>query len=248
MTEVPEHLLRRSRERREALGLSKSGASPTDAAPTEGESGSSTAVEPAAQPPAAQRPAVPAPPPVPVAPAPKPDPPHVVAAKQRKKIPWWAMPVLAALPVWAGLYAFTLEPPPTNELDPLAMGEQLFDANCASCHGASGEGGAGPAFRDGAVTETWPAFRDHLHWVMLGDEGWPFDAYGAQRKPRTSGMPAFESQLTPQELVLVVRYEREELGGEAPEEELVTLSETAAEGGDVEQEIGEPTPQTPEGS
>src|SRR3954453_4545646 len=89
MTEVPEHLLARSRARREAAGLatpSESGATPAPSAASE-----STAVEPAAA--ATPAPATAPPPP----PPPKPDPPYVQAYKERKKIPFWAMPALLAL-------------------------------------------------------------------------------------------------------------------------------------------------------
>jgi hypothetical protein len=53
-------------------------------------------------------------------------------------------------------------------------------------------------------------------------------------------MPGWASQLTPEEIALVVRYEREALGGGEPEPELVALTEAiaadapeTAEGADV---------------
>ena len=86
MTEIPEHLLNRSKARRADASGDASG----DSAP------SST--------PAVATPATPAK--AAEAPAPKPvvaDPPYVAAAKSRKKIPFWAMAGLALLPAWAAL-------------------------------------------------------------------------------------------------------------------------------------------------
>ena len=123
MTEVPEHLLARSRARREAAGLatpSEGGAAP---APSASEAG---AVEPAA---VAATPApttAPHPPP-----PPKPDPPYIQAYKNRKRIPYWAMPALTLLPLWAFIYANTLEKPPPAQTGPLAVGAKIF-GNCAS--------------------------------------------------------------------------------------------------------------------
>ena len=105
MTEIPEHLLRRSRERREALGLStgeEGAATPPPSTPAAAAT-PSTEVAPAAA-------ATPAPAPAPAAPAvvappPKPPPPYVEAALRRKRIPYWAIPVVALLPLWAFIYS-----------------------------------------------------------------------------------------------------------------------------------------------
>jgi mono/diheme cytochrome c family protein len=236
MTEIPEHLLRRSRERREALGL----ATPSETAPT---ADASTAVEPAEGAPAAAAapvaPAAPAPmPPAPTEapppPPPKPQPPYVQAALRRKRIPWWAMPVLASLPVWAGVYAFTLEPPSAGESDPLVLGEELYngEGTCAACHGAGGQGGVGPSFQEGAVVETWPNWQNHVAWVSIGGQEWPEDTYGAPEKPvgGVGVMPGFGGTLTPEQIALIVRYEREVLAGAEPDEELVALTDAIAAG------------------
>ena len=42
---------------------------------------------------------------------PKPEPAYIQAARSRKRIPYWAVPVLAALPIWGYVYVRTLEPP-----------------------------------------------------------------------------------------------------------------------------------------
>ncbi|MDP1805459.1 MAG: hypothetical protein Q8K72_09865, partial [Acidimicrobiales bacterium] len=116
MTEIPEHLLKRSKERRSAIG--------GDDAPDDASAPTGEAVEaaPAAAPAAAAAvPAVPEPPK-----APEPLRPEVAAAMSRKKIPFWAMPVLAALPLWAYVYQATLEPAPTGELTPLDAGAAVY--------------------------------------------------------------------------------------------------------------------------
>jgi len=221
LTEIPEHLLRRSRERRAALGL---GGDETPAAASSPQGEATPAAEAAAAPVPAETGAAPAPAPAAAveeakAAPPRPDPPYVQAAKSRKRIPFWAMPVLAALPLWGYVYVRTLEPPPTGETDPLVLGTDLFVANCASCHGAAGDGAGGaPAFVDGAVVETWPDWRDHVMWVKLGDQNWPGDTYGAQQKPKTQGMPSFAGTLTDQEIAQVVLHERELAGEDVSEE------------------------------
>jgi mono/diheme cytochrome c family protein len=213
LTEIPEHLLKRSRERRAALGLGG------DAPAPGGAEADSTSSEPSAAPAAAAS-ATPAP--APAAPVeeakpepPEPDPVYIAAAKRRRRIPYWAMSVLAGLPLWAYVYVRTLEPPPAGEDDPFVLGAEQY-GQCSSCHGANGEGGSGPAFADGNVQAVWPDWRDHMMWVRLGSEGWPAATYGAENSPKQGGMPAWA--LTDQELAQVVLHERI-LGGEEITEE-----------------------------
>jgi len=210
LTEIPEHLLKRSRERRAALGLggdeAPAGASeapadaPAEAAPAPAAAAAATP-EPARA--TAVEEAKAAPPP--------PEPVYIQAAKRRKRIPYWAMPVLAALPLWGYIYVRTLEPPPTGESDPLVLGAETFGANCAQCHGAGGDGGSGPAFTDGAVVATWPDWRDHVMWVRLGSENWPAPTYGATDKPvgGVGLMPSFSGTLDDQQIAQVVLHERQ---------------------------------------
>ncbi|CAN5682996.1 hypothetical protein BH20ACT2_BH20ACT2_09100 [soil metagenome] len=230
MTEIPEHLLKRSRERRAALGLggddadAGDGAAEQTSAATADEAAPAAAATPARPEPAAA-PAVPEPPP-----PPEPLPPHVEAAVRRKKIPIWAMPVVDFLPIWAIVYAGTLSPPGEDGGGPLAEGEAIYNSQCSSCHGATGGGGVGPALAGGAVAETFPEFADHVEWIRLGSDGWPEATYGANgTEVGASGavMPAFGESLTDEELALVVRYERETFGG-VVEEELVAITEGEA--------------------
>jgi mono/diheme cytochrome c family protein len=222
LTEIPEHLLKRSRERRSAMGLSDEGGEETPAAPSAADSTAADAEAPVAA--VAVLAVVEVEPPKPPPPMPR----HIEAYHRRRRIPFWALPVLVALPLWAYLFQGTLEPPPAGASDPLVIGEQLYTAKCSSCHGARGAGGSGPSFQNGAVVQTWPDFNDHIKWVHLGSQGWPGTTYGAQNKPKVGGMPAWAGVLTDEQIILVVRYEREVLGGAEPEPELVTMSEEAA--------------------
>lgn len=76
-----------------------------------------------------------------------------------------------------------------------SQGETVYSANCARCHGPDGEGGVGPQLGDGAV-EANLTVEEHTDVVTDG----------------RNGMPAWEGQLTPEEIDAVVLYEREELG------------------------------------
>lgn len=225
MTEIPEHLLKRAKEQR--AKLTGQGGGDDGGAATASDDASTAPVPAAASAPAT--PAAVAPAEIEEAP-PAPPPPYVQAALTRKRIPYWVMPVLAFLPVWAYLYQGTLEPA-AEAGDPLVIGQQLYEAQCATCHGAGGGGGVGPALSDGAIYETFPDWRDQFRWVRLGSAGWPDDTYGANNKPVMGGMPAFEA-LSDAEMLLILNYERSALSGEPPadslDEGLILESELAA--------------------
>ncbi|MGZ4717323.1 MAG: c-type cytochrome [Acidimicrobiales bacterium] len=227
MTEVPEHLLKRSRDRRAALGLGggdggdaggAGGAAPAAAA----DAGSS--VEPAA----AARPAAVAPVEAEVAP-PKPVPSYVRASLNRKKIPLWVMPVLAFLPLWAVMYVNTLSKPRTTVPTQLEAGATAYANRCQSCHQADGSGGAGrplyAAADGGGVITTFPYIADQLQFVWLGsvgtgaagtEHGNPDKPGGAHKTLSYNGnpMPTFKGTVTQAELLEIVRHERETFGGE----------------------------------
>jgi mono/diheme cytochrome c family protein len=100
---------------------------------------------------------------------------------------------------------------------PVVLGGELFAANCAVCHGANGEGGAGPAMAGGAELQTFPggACDSHQQWVTLGSAGWPDETYGAQDKPvggSGSLMPGFGGTLSEEQIAQVVLYERVAFG------------------------------------
>jgi len=218
MTEVPEHLLRRSRERREALGLATSGdgggAEPPSApaaAPASPPASASPSTDVAATGPGAGPPAVLEEPEPEVSYVAKPDP-------GRSKNPLWVMPVLVGLPLWAFFYASAFNPPrQTGPVDPLVLGATVYkSAGCSGCHGAGGEGGVGPPLTGGQAKLTFPNEADHISWVKTGSGPFSGQKYGdpkrpgGQHGPSKGVMPGFAS-LPPAQIEAVVKYEREKL-------------------------------------
>ncbi len=217
VTEIPEHLLKRSQARRGAAGESA------------GDAAGSTAVATQAAAPAVAAPKAPA---VPAGPAPaKPDSPVVAAYKARKKIPVWAMLTLSIFPVWAFLYVLALRPEPATAVGPLGAGVPLY-SNCAGCHGAEGGGGVGYAFADGAVIASYPHIEDQLRWVKLGSDAYKSAGVDIPGDPNREGgphitgasgvMPGWPS-LTDAELLAVVCHVRYDLGGGDEESEEFAL-------------------------
>jgi mono/diheme cytochrome c family protein len=223
VTEVPDHLLQRSMERRAALG-----GAPAPAASGGGggdDAGGSSAPVPAAA--AAAAPAVFEPPP-----PPPPPPPYVQAALDRKKIPSWMAGAGVLTLLWAFVYAGVLFTPEVGISDPvLAHGQDVYAANCAGCHGGSGQGGTGRPL-SGQVFLTFPDIADHLAWITNGSpaSGTP---YGDPNRPGGQhvsqdgwpAMPAFGGALSEEDILAVARYEREVLDSAPPPE-----GEVAAEG------------------
>lgn len=208
LTEIPEHLLKRSKERKAAL----SGEAPAaDSAP-------STDVEPAA---AAAAPApVAASAPLPeVAPEPpKKVAPYVQAYESRKKMPFWIIPVLLTLPVWAAMYVGTLERVPQGLTGLLGEGEELYvETGCSGCHGAEGGGGIGPALADGEVHTTFTSIEDQVVWIAQGSAivgtGNLYSSADSPRPRAVAGqMPGFGAEaalpLDMEQLLAVTLYER----------------------------------------
>lgn len=155
MTEIPEHLLKRSKERRQSLS--------GDGTPATSESTEVAKTAPAAPAKAAAPVAPSAPPP------PLPDPAYVVAAKERQKIPFWAMAALSLLPLWAFIYFLALQPKNEVVEGPMAVGEAVY-GSCAGCHGAAGQGGAGRALHQGEAMKTFPQIEDMLNFVYTGSQ------------------------------------------------------------------------------
>ncbi|MBK5224401.1 MAG: hypothetical protein JJE52_16315 [Acidimicrobiia bacterium] len=223
MTEIPEHLLKRSRDRRAALGLGGGDAGEAvSAAPA---ASTSSAVEPAA---AASTPVARATPAAVEPPTPEPVPYYVEAARRRKRVPVWAMPVIAGMFFWAPVYLGTLELPPV-EGGPLAAGEEIYGATCAGCHGATGGGGAGRQLNGGEVLVTFPDWRDQVAFVEQGSAGFIGVPYGDPERPGGAHIGGDFGNMPPQstvnggglsrlEILEVVLYERVEHGGEVLEE------------------------------
>ncbi len=219
MTEIPEHLLKRSRDAKRARGADVPAEAPAEAP---AQSANAPAVATAATP------APGAPVPIPAAAAPPPEPPKsawMASAEGRKKIPYWVMPVLLFLPIWLIMYVGTLEDP-TREEGVIYEGGLVYATHCASCHGVSGGGGVGPSFNNGAVIETFSLLESQVAWVVHGTQGYQdagLTTYGDTNKQlggTGANMPAFGADLTAEELVTSVLYTRIELGGYGEELEL----------------------------
>jgi mono/diheme cytochrome c family protein len=212
LTEIPEHLLKRSKNARAAAG--------GDAAGADASAPSSSTPVPAAAAPVA-RAAAPSAPVVKVE-AVKPMPAVVRAAKERKRIPIWAMPVVAGLPIWGLLYFQAIKAPKVRLTGPLAEGSAVYN-KCSSCHGTDGGGGVGYKLIDNSVWQTFPTIEDQIRFVYSGTKGVRGLPYGSADRPggqRIGGakglMPNWGEktggELTDKELVAVICHERHTLG------------------------------------
>jgi len=230
VTEVPEHLLQRSRDRRAALGLGGGDAGDSSAAGPAAES-TAAAVEPsAAAAPAAAAPAPQATPAVPEPVQPTKVPHYVAASMKRTRVPVWAIPVLAGMLFWAPIYIGTLDTPAATG-GPLVAGEEIYATACAGCHGATGGGASGRQLSGGEVLLTFPDWRDQVEFVAQGSQGDFLGVpYGDPDRPggqhvgggfSPAGMPpqgvAYGGGLTRLQLLEVVLHERI-LSGEDPDE------------------------------
>ena len=211
MTQVPEYLLERSRARRAALGLG--GGSPAPAPSGDGGAGAAPAPVAAAAPAVEATsgpiaPSAPAAPTVPSAPLPE----YVTDPGPKSGIPFWMMPIILMLPLWAVVYmgAFGSNGSAAAAPTPAA----LFASNCAVCHGATGGGGVGPKLAGGEAKLTFPEEADHIAWVTNGSASKKGQPYGDPNRPggqhiaSTGGMPAFGGQLSPAAIQQIVEYER----------------------------------------
>lgn len=229
MTEIPEHLLKRAAARRAAM----TGAEAPTEAPTEGAPDAAPAaapgkgVAPAAAKAAKKQTPLPT---LDVEPAPAvPDSAVVAAARNRKRVPFWAAPVLALLPLWAFIYVFAVQPPPAGENDPLVIGKEIYaSAGCQTCHGVQGEGSTaglvGQQLNEGHTSQTFKDPLAMVHWLVYGADGGALadGTYGDLDRPGgpmnidtlTGKMPAFGTTLSPEELAAVTIYIRSEFGGD----------------------------------
>lgn len=236
MTEIPEHLLKRSAERKAAL----SGQAP------EADADAGTSVEPAA---AAPAPALAAAALAEVASEPEPPArvaPYVEAYQARKKMPYWIIPILLTLPVWGAMYVGTLERVPQGLTGLLGEGEELYvESGCSGCHGAEGGGGIGPALSDGEVHVTFTSIEDQIVWIAQGSAvvgtGNLYSSDDSPRPRAVAGqMPGFgagnSTQLDMEQLLAVALYERAEF---EPDEEVAERDLLLAEQMDLLLETGE---------
>ncbi len=77
-----------------------------------------------------------------------------------------------------------------------SAGAGIYSASCARCHGPDGDGGNGPALSGGRMVEEYPDIADQIAVIV--------DGRGA--------MPSFADTLSSEEIEIVARYEREDLG------------------------------------
>jgi mono/diheme cytochrome c family protein len=138
-----------------------------------------------------------------------------VESVRKRRTPAWAMGVLAVMPLWGALYIGAFGERAHH--DEVIDGASIYGNNCASCHGATGGGGAGPKLSGGDAVLTFPVIDDHVAWVTNGSAGVKGKGYGdpnragGQRIATSGGMPAFGSKLSPEEIQAVVDYERDGL-------------------------------------
>jgi mono/diheme cytochrome c family protein len=74
-------------------------------------------------------------------------------------------------------------------------GAAVYSSNCASCHGADGQGLVGPALGGGAVVEAYPDEADQVAVITDG----------------RNGMPDFGDNLSAEEIQAVTDYTRNDL-------------------------------------
>jgi len=204
LTEIPEHLLKRSRD---AKAAASGEAASTEV--VEADEAAPSAVAPATTSAAVEEVEAAPEPPARVAD-------YVQAAHRRKKMPFWIVPVLLTLPVWAAMYA--LERVPQGLTGLLGEGEVLYiESGCAGCHGVGGGGGIGPALADGEVYVSFTSIEDQIVWIAKGSTmvgtGNAYTSADSTRPRSVSGqMPGFGSEatnsLSVEEIIAVTLYVR----------------------------------------
>lgn len=111
---------------------------------------------------------------------------------------WIPAVLIAAAVVSAACAPGSPGPPPGpgGQVDPvLETGQQVYENECARCHGDTGGGGFGPKLSEGQMAVVYPDIADEIAIVAEG----------------RSGMPGFSVRLDPDEIEAVVRYTREVL-------------------------------------
>ncbi len=214
MAEVPPHLLDRAKARRAAL----SGEGVEAPSPTPTDTTSPVASVPAAPvDPSAADAAGAAAPKVPKAGG-------RTAAPRVEKVRGAAFAkissvfLLAGLPVWAIFMFNTWSTPQARADTPQSIGQSLYNANCASCHGGDGAGSdkglVGRPLYNGEAEKTFPDPIEQAAFVKHGScgAGQPYgdpNREGGQHAAKT-GMPGFPT-LSDAQLIYLVNYERNRL-------------------------------------
>jgi mono/diheme cytochrome c family protein len=84
----------------------------------------------------------------------------------------------------------------------VAAGKKLYDAQCASCHGATGKGDG----KGGALLKPKPSDLTDSAWTHGGSDGEIFAVI--RNGIKQTGMTAFGSRITTQEIWNLVNYVR----------------------------------------
>lgn len=136
--------------------------------------------------------------------------------QKRKQSLIWLLAFTALLIIGGGAAIFMVRSTPAQAItvnaqpvsaQQLAMGEQLYNTNCAACHGIRGEGqpnwktpnekGVYPAPPHNSDGHTWHHADDLLLEII---------AKGGGAFSPTSNMPGFKDVLTDEEMVAVLAY------------------------------------------
>jgi mono/diheme cytochrome c family protein len=136
---------------------------------------------------------------------------------RKKKSPLPVLLVLTALLLIGGGAAILLyRPTPAQAItvnaqpvsaEQLALGEQLYNANCATCHGVEGEGQ--PNWKepnDNGVYPAPPHDGEGHTWHHADDLLLDIIANGGGEFSPNSGMPGYKEVLTEAEMVAVLAY------------------------------------------
>lgn len=116
--------------------------------------------------------------------------------------------------ILCGLIAASACSSQTGTPTPYLAGREIYGNVCSACHGSTGQGGVGPELS--SVLTTFPSCEDHVLWVGRGSQRWLDEVgptYGATDKPIKGAMPSMRDQLTTEEILSVVVYERSRFGG-----------------------------------
>jgi mono/diheme cytochrome c family protein len=142
---------------------------------------------------------------------------YVQASLRRRRIPIWAMPVVALLPIWLLVYVNAMKPSTAGATGPLGEGAEVYSSKCVSCHGGTGEGGVGYQLSQGEVQKTFPKLEDQVPFIYKGTAGYLGVPYGSGRHVGgvRGQMPSWGEgaggELTDVELLAVVCHERYDL-------------------------------------
>ncbi len=235
MAEVPAHLLEKAKARRAALAAG-GGVAADDAGAAPAASTASSESAPAASVPAVAatpKAAAPAKPSAPVVEKTPPPPRGSVAAR------FAAVFFLAVTPVWAFFMYGAFGTPRASANSPEAIGERLYNLNCASCHGANGagkdQGGVGRPLWNGEAEKTFPDPLDQAGFVKHGScaSGQPYGdpkREGGQHIGQQVGVMSNFASLSDEDILYIVAYERAKLSGkEFPLNMLAKVGEKADE-------------------